>query len=89
MTVGDVSRAIEGVRRDEKNAIEFMRAFSHHPDVLWRIPAKDAVTDARARAEYQEEFCGSTRARVVSTTPRSASRTAYVDGVLRKYADSV
>ena len=84
VTVGDVSRAIEGVRRDEKNAIAFMRAFSHHPDVLWRTPVKDA----RDLAAYHEAVLRFVRARV-SFDDAEWRRVAYVEGVLRKYADSV
>ena len=84
VTVGDVSRAIEGVRRDEKDAIAFMRAFSHHPDVLWRTPVKDA----RDLAAYHEAVLRFVRARV-SFDDAEWRRVAYVEGVLRKYADSV
>ena len=89
VTVGDVSRAIEGVRRDEKDAIAFMRAFSDHPDVLWRIPAKDAGQGRpRDLAAYHEAVLRFVRARV-SFTDAEWRRVAYVEGVLRKYADSV
>ena len=108
VTVGDVSRAIEGVRRDEKDAIAFMRAFSDHPDVLhWRIPVadeyrraststdawtehvgRDAGADARDLAAYHEAVLRFVRARV-SFDDAEWRRIAYVEGVLRKYADSV
>jgi hypothetical protein len=102
VTVGDVSRAIEGVRRDEKDAIAFMRAFSDHPDVLhWRIPVadehrrpwtdhvgRDAGVDARDLAAYHDAVLRFVRARV-SFDDAEWRRVAYVEGVLRKYADSV
>ena len=102
VTVGDVSRAIEGVRRDEKDAIAFMRAFSDHPDVLhWRIPVadkhrrpwtdhvgRDAGVDARDLAAYHDAVLRFVRARV-SFDDAEGRRVAYVEGVLRKYADSV
>ena len=102
VTVGDVSRAIEGARRDEKDAIAFMRAFSDHPDVLhWRIPVadkhrrpwtdhvgRDAGVDARDLAAYHDAVLRFVRARV-SFDDAEGRRVAYVEGVLRKYADSV
>ena len=66
-----------------------MRAFSHHPDVLWRIPAKDAGQGrVRDLAAYHEAVLRFVRARV-SFDDAEWRRVAYVEGVLRKYADSV
>ena len=93
VTVGDMARAIEGVRLDEKNAIEFMSAFGDHPDVHWLIPPEDEsgglwTDDPRDRAEYHERVLQYVHERA-SCDDAAWRRTAYVDGVLQRYADRV
>jgi hypothetical protein len=88
-----MTRAIEGVRHDKKYAIEFMSAFGDHPDVHWLIPPEDEsgglwTDDPHDRAEYHERVLQYVRERT-DCDDATWRRTAYVNGVLQKYADSV
>ena len=93
VTVGDMARAIEGVRRCEKNAIEFMSAFGNHPDVHWLIPPRRErlPVDGRPGVTAPSTTSGSCSYvhERASCDDAAWRRTAYVDGVLQRYADRV
>jgi hypothetical protein len=93
VTVWDMVREIEGVRRGENDAIEFMSTFGDHPDVHWLIPPEDEsgglwTDDPRDRAEYHERVLQYVHERT-DCDDEAWRLTSYVDGVLQRYADSV
>jgi len=93
VTVWDMVREIEGVRRGDNDAIEFMSTFGDHPDVHWLIPPEDEsgglwTDDPRDRAEYHERVLQYVHERT-DCDDAAWRLTSYVDGVLQKYADSV
>ena len=91
-TVSDVTRAVEGARRGEREAVSFIRAVGDHPNVRSLIPdavdhASPCLNEARALADHHESVLRYVRERV-SCDDAEWQRTAYVGGVIRRYLDS-